>query len=55
MNLEAQEDELLVLSSIYEDSFQECTSDSKGGQLVIHLDLPSPISIVGGQLPSNLC
>ena len=41
MDFEAQEDELLALSSIYEEDFQVLTSeDQKGGQLALHLDLP---------------
>ncbi|KAA0201522.1 hypothetical protein HAZT_HAZT005410 [Hyalella azteca] len=47
MDLEAQADELVVLSSIYEDCFHEAEGEgSKGGELVISLDLPGTISLI---------
>ena len=47
-NIEEQEDELIALASIYEDSFTAATKDYcnegnslMGGELSIHLDLPT--------------
>uniref|UniRef100_A0A2P2I4I4 RBR-type E3 ubiquitin transferase n=1 Tax=Hirondellea gigas TaxID=1518452 RepID=A0A2P2I4I4_9CRUS len=47
MDSEAQDDELLVLSSIYEEFFHRSTAegDNKGGELMIHLDLTDSITL----------
>ena len=46
MDLQAQEDELLVLSSIYGDNLQEQSSESeRRGRLAIHLDLPDMLTV----------
>lgn len=47
MDSEAQDDELVVLSSIFEDYFREAASSRcKGGELVINLDLPETITLI---------
>lgn len=44
MDLEAQNDELVVLSSIYEDFFSvDDLSERKGGELRVNLDLPDSL------------
>ncbi|KAF2367942.1 IBR domain [Trinorchestia longiramus] len=51
MDLEAQSDELVVLSSIFEDCFHEAAEEqSRGGELVISLDLPGTITLTSGSV-----
>ncbi|KAG0719695.1 E3 ubiquitin-protein ligase RNF14 [Chionoecetes opilio] len=55
LDAEAQEDELLVLASIYEESFTSCKTETeaevgdsgpgRGGVLAIHLDLPPDFTL----------
>lgn len=56
MDNEEQAEELVVLSSIYEEYFHEfSTSESKGGEMIIHLNLPDPILLVSNNGKQDKC
>ena len=45
-DLSAQDDELLVLSSIFDKDFSQVSEeDGRGGELAIHLQMKGPIKL----------